>query len=527
MVQDMLQLLDSRLPNSLTRQAFAPFPFAMAWIDGVEPARKLAGTFPLSPSVRLDPWEWTGDEIRELVEFNLGAGNASGAGLAAQLRLPQSRTVVTGQQPTLFAAPLYNWAKAVGVIQRAREVQALEPGRPVIPVFWIASDDNDFDELRDFRLPDRARIWHRLGQLVSRGHGKCPGSPAWHWTLDREDRQRFLDAAAQVLQGLPGQQAAWEWLADIWPETPVDPPTAGQPSDYERMFVRAMVSSLPNDPILFVVPRLRGLRRAAQAVLIRDLEIAEVVIREAEEAGRTMARKGWGQPLTRPEHALNFFLEHQGQRLALRRDGEEALAVAPGVTQPVLRMTLADLRKRLEESPDLFSPGVLTRPVVQDRALRPVEYLAGPGELAYLAQIHQASLSYGVVRSPISLRPTVSPSGEGLLTLPSFSTAEEQLLRDIENLRGTAERVLAPRRGGGMEAGEEGTKTLHLNRAIAKTLRTMDTALSRLLVRVHRQAGRAQSQPGSSRSEQTLAGDWLWSERRENWATLLARGETK
>src|SRR5690606_3523427 len=62
------------------------------------------------------------------------------------LRDPRARVVVTGQQCGLLGGPLYTLYKAIGAVRWAERL-AKELGRPVVPIFWAASDDHDFEEV--------------------------------------------------------------------------------------------------------------------------------------------------------------------------------------------------------------------------------------------------------------------------------------------------------------------------------------------------------------------------------------------
>nr|WP_182301748.1 bacillithiol biosynthesis BshC [Cohnella cholangitidis] len=62
-----------------------------------------------------------------------------------KLEQPNSLVVVGGQQAGLFGGALLIFYKALSVIQTAREAEK-KLGRPVIPLFWIAGEDHDYDE---------------------------------------------------------------------------------------------------------------------------------------------------------------------------------------------------------------------------------------------------------------------------------------------------------------------------------------------------------------------------------------------
>ena len=68
------------------------------------------------------------------------------------LRRPGSVAIVTGQQAGLFTGPLYTVHKAMTVIRLTDCLR--EQGVEAVPVFWVASEDHDYEEVNHCRLID-------------------------------------------------------------------------------------------------------------------------------------------------------------------------------------------------------------------------------------------------------------------------------------------------------------------------------------------------------------------------------------
>ena len=92
--------------------------------------------------------------------------------------------IVTGQQAGLFGGPLFVLWKALGTVVVARELEARR-GRPVVPVFWVASDDHDFAEVRSATVVDATGA---LRTLRYDPREEPLGRPAWDITLDETVR---------------------------------------------------------------------------------------------------------------------------------------------------------------------------------------------------------------------------------------------------------------------------------------------------------------------------------------------------
>ena len=171
------------MKSSDSKPVFEDAPFARDYVTGSGRARELmawsGGAKQLAGLVNARAefsQPWTSEETAELKAFNLACGNAAGAVLAAKLGDPRTLVIVTGQQPNLLVSPLYVILKAMTAWHLATRLEA-ESGRPVVPIFWVASDDHDFEELRACRIWSLSRGLTELGGLVSRGGAGLPDVP--------------------------------------------------------------------------------------------------------------------------------------------------------------------------------------------------------------------------------------------------------------------------------------------------------------------------------------------------------------
>src|SRR6185312_2877587 len=139
---------------------------------------------------------------------------------------PGTAVVITGQQVGLFLGPLYTIYKASTAIVLA-ETLAVETGTPVVPIFWMATEDPDFAEIdhcsiaRGGEPPLRLRVGADVTDAVEAVRETIGGRPAGaevaallaaHYTPGR----RFGDAFA----GLLGALFADEGLLVFHPRTP-------------------------------------------------------------------------------------------------------------------------------------------------------------------------------------------------------------------------------------------------------------------------------------------------------------------
>lgn len=124
-----------------------------------------------------------------------------------RLRQTGSVVIIGGQQAGLLTGPLYTISKAIALIQMAKQKEK-QLQRPVIPVFWIAGEDHDLDEVD--------HVWVRDGQLKPQKHrfpvekrGKFPISSL---EITPKQLHSWLDQLSFIL---PDRIYKQEWL-DRW-----------------------------------------------------------------------------------------------------------------------------------------------------------------------------------------------------------------------------------------------------------------------------------------------------------------------
>lgn len=375
--------IDPLCTQKATPSPLADFPFTADWLRERNFPRDLLPPIDQQLSHRLahladHSWQpWTNEEVIQLRDFNLSFGNTPGAPFADHLTRPDSLVIVTGQQPNFLASPLYILHKALSACAWARRLSA-DTGRPVVPVFWVASNDDDFSELR--------HAWHvahdgtlvDVGAGLSRGEGLYTGSPAYLWNF-QESFHRLAKNLYRVFHDWPQGDVVSRWLTD----------SLRHYNTIEKNFCYLLTQLLgPENPILFVTPRLESFRRRQVPIFTRDInrhaEFNETVTRRAHQ----MEAAGYNVPLTREPEALNFFWIHDRLRHRLVRQPDSTItATNPRRRAEVRRFTDSELLALLELDPGVFSPNVITRPILQDVALPAAAYIAGPGEFAYLAQL--------------------------------------------------------------------------------------------------------------------------------------------
>jgi bacillithiol biosynthesis cysteine-adding enzyme BshC len=313
--------------------------------------------------------------VHAALERQLKRRAAPAAALEAALRLtqPSSVAIVTGQQAGIFGGPLYTILKAVTAIQLARQVRAAH-GVEAVPVFWVDTEDHDWEEIRTARLLDRETSLADVIVPDVTGAGRYPAA-----------RLRFDDGITAAVNRLGELLAPTEFTADLLeglrrryaPGTGVGAAFAGWMDDL--LGRHGLVVFEADEPSL--KPLLAGL-------FAHELE-GRPASRLAREAGRAMAALGHSPQVEPADDGVAlFYLDADGRRSIRARDDQFVIGDA-------LRPA-SDLRAEALAHPERFSPNVLLRPLVQDRLFPTACYVAGPAELAYQAQLLSVYREFGV-----------------------------------------------------------------------------------------------------------------------------------
>lgn len=284
--------------------------------------------------------------------------------------------VTTGQQAGLFTGPLYTVYKTLTAVRLARTLEKVLD-RPVAPLFWIASDDHDWAEVNHAHLLDRR---NRLRRIETEGE---PGEPP------RSMARRRLG---------PGVEAAVAELARVLPDTEFSRElleTVARAYRPERSvadaFGELIATLFQRFDLLLVDPSHPAVKRRAATVIERELAHAEEHGERLAEQTRRLEDAGYARQAPVLAGATNVFYEDE-------RGRERVLRTADGWRLRRTRRILgeSELRGRLEEEPERFSPNVFLRPVVEAAVFPTVGYVAGPGELGYYAQIGCLYEAHGI-----------------------------------------------------------------------------------------------------------------------------------
>ena len=332
--------------------------FSQIFLDYIASEQKLAHTHSFEPSIRgfekalsyrklsaehrdtlvnVLNQQYEGLAISEAVEENIKL-----------LKEQSTFTVTTGHQLNIFTGPLFFIYKIVTTINICRELTDMFPEYNFVPVYWLASEDHDFDEINHTYVDGEKFTWE-TEQTGAVG--------------------RFTTKELAVLaDSIPGR-------IDIFKKAYAESANLADA-------VRNYVNELFGETGLVVVDADHQALKTEFKSIVKDELLNQSAFKKVTERSDFLIQKGY-KPQLNPRE-INLFYLDQGLRARIEKEGEKYIIVDTD-----LSFTQKEILALLDEHPERFSPNVILRPVYQEVILPNLGYVGGPAELAYWLQFKE------------------------------------------------------------------------------------------------------------------------------------------
>jgi bacillithiol biosynthesis cysteine-adding enzyme BshC len=255
-------------------------------------------------------------------------------------------TVTTGHQLNIFTGPLYLIYKIVTVINTCKWLKVKYPDYNFIPVYWMASEDHDYEEIKSFRLYGQKYTWE------TRQSG----------AVGRFDPSSIAPLFDQV----PGD-------TDVFRNAYLKQKTLSNA-------VRSYVNEYFSADGLLVLDGDDPSLKAQFAKVIHDDLFAHKPKTLVDAATEKLSKLGYHTQVHARDVNL-FYLEGTVRSRIERKDDTFH------VVDTNLKFTAAEIEELIQEHPERFSPNVILRPLYQEVILPNVSYVGGPAEVVYWLQL--------------------------------------------------------------------------------------------------------------------------------------------
>ncbi len=308
--------------------------------------------------------DFPGDRRAEVSSLLREQNIALGAGAEALSNLERLEkgavAVVSGQQVGLFSGPAYSVYKALTAVQIAEELT--RGGIPAVPVFWMATEDHDVEEIRHatwfdqeklirFELPANTESFQPVGRIA----------------LGAEI-EPLVQEAVELLANQGSDLLAQYLIESYRPEE-----TYG--SAFGKLFARLFAQH----GLILMDPLDAGLHKVAAPLYQHALGERDALNEKLLQRGKDLDRAGFAaQVKVTARSTLLFRMDEGGRQVVTASADKFQAGEKTWAREELVHLTHSE--------PEKFSPNALFRPVVQDYLLPTVAYIAGPAEISYFAQ---------------------------------------------------------------------------------------------------------------------------------------------
>ncbi|MGF7046144.1 bacillithiol biosynthesis cysteine-adding enzyme BshC [Paenibacillus sp. DS2015] len=286
------------------------------------------------------------------------------------LEKPGTLVIAGGQQSGLFTGSMLVVYKAITIIQAAREAEK-RLNRSVVPVFWIAGEDHDWDEVNHTYLLTGDM---NLTKIRMDKHKQTRSSVTQTPVSDKE-WDRTIKMVIATLQDS-------EFKADIIAIIRQATESSDNLSD---AFAKLLCELFGQYGLVLLDSADPDLRKLEQPIFHSMIEKNEELGRAYQASADQITALGYGLQAEVADEGANLFYIHEGNRLLLTRVEGRFMD-----RKGLVAFTREQLLDMLHSHPERFSNNVLTRPLMQDSLLPVLASVLGQGEISYWAITRQA-----------------------------------------------------------------------------------------------------------------------------------------
>lgn len=272
-----------------------------------------------------------------------------------------SFTVVTGHQLNLFTGPLYFLYKIISTINLTEELKKAYPEYNFVPIYWMATEDHDFEEINYFNFKGKKLQWNiDASGAVGR--------------LNTDGLQAVFDAFSNSIGG--GKNA--EELKALFREAYLNHKNL---TDATRFLANELFGSYG---LVIVDGDDKSLKQQLVPYIKQDL-LKNVAFNAVNDTISEVNNLSGSYNIQVNPREINYFYLIDGVRERIIATGEKFK-----VNNTEIEFSEAEILKELKQFPERFSPNVIARPLYQEVILPNLCYIGGGGEIAYWLELKKS-----------------------------------------------------------------------------------------------------------------------------------------
>ena len=284
-------------------------------------------------------------------------------------------TIVTGHQLNIFTGPLYFLYKIVNTINLAKELKTQFPENNFVPIYWMATEDHDFEEINHFFVNNSKISWDV----------KSSGAVGRH---DTKEMEKVLEAFSNKL----GTNKNARYLKELFSKAYLEHANL---SDATRYLVNTLFGEYG---LVIIDGDTKDLKTEFAPYAKKELENINYV--SAITDTNLQIEKDYKVQVNPRE--INLFYLKDGLRERIVFEANCYKILNSNIT-----FSEEEILNELKNNPENFSPNVMLRPLYQEIILPNICYVGGGGEIAYWLQLKNYFEKFKVTFPVLKVRNSV------------------------------------------------------------------------------------------------------------------------
>lgn len=292
----------------------------------------------------------------------------------ALLKDSKTLTITTGHQLNLFTGPLYFLYKIVSAINLAKQLKTAYPEFNFVPVYWMATEDHDFEEINYFHFKDKKIQWNREST-----------GPVGR--LSTEGLKNVFEAFSKEL----GVGNSAGYLRDLFKSAYLEHSNLNDATRY-------LANELFKDHGLVIIDADDAELKKLFVPYAKQELIEQTSFRKVSETIEEF--KNYTVQVNPREINLFYIEDNLRERILFEDDIYK-------INNTKITFSESELLTELENNPEKFSPNVILRPLYQEIILPNICYIGGGGEIAYWMELKSMFEANNVLFPILLLRNSV------------------------------------------------------------------------------------------------------------------------
>ncbi len=271
------------------------------------------------------------------------------------LASPKTFTVTTGHQLNIFTGPLYFLFKIISTINLAKQLKKAYPKYHFVPIYWMATEDHDFDEINHFNYKEQKLQWHKnakgaVGRLDTKG----------------------LEEVFEKFSAILGKGKNARYLKVLFQKSYLEHRNLSDATYY-------LANQLFKDDGLVIIDADKRELKKLFSPYIKSELVQQTTFNKVSETVEKFSKIYKVQ--VNPREINLFYLDESFRERIILKNGKYI------INNTNITFTKSEILEELNNFPEKFSPNVIMRPLYQETILPNLAYIGGGGELAYWLEL--------------------------------------------------------------------------------------------------------------------------------------------